>query len=100
MVCLGHRKGPRTSEIIGKLGCTYFGITPQELASEIEWQEYFENTFDTIGPVHMDESGRVFVIFSSPDKKGQRYYLDEDELRKLGSKFRSYNNEKKETLQV
>lgn len=74
MAFLGNLQGPRESEIVEKLGLEYFGIDWERIENDIEW--YSERRGEVV-PVHVDEEGKTYIIFSSPDKKGQRFYLKE-----------------------
>lgn len=74
MAFVGNINGPRESEIVEKLGPEYFGITWQKLENEIQWYKDTEQRKEVV-PVHIDDEGEPCIIFSSPDKKGQRFYL-------------------------
>ena len=77
MAYLGNINGPRESLILVKLGYHYFGITPEQLSSDIEWHEYAERRGE-IQPVHVDEEGKPYIIFSRPNNQTSRYYLEEN----------------------
>lgn len=74
MSYLGNKNGPRESEMIERLGPDYFGITLEALENEILHSRVAESREEVV-PVRIDENGQPFVLFSSPDKKGQRFYL-------------------------
>ena len=67
-------------ELIDRLGAEYFGISPEALESDIEYERHSTSEGAVI-PLNIDDSGRLYHIFSGP-KGEQRYYL---ELRDLTS---------------
>ena len=74
---VGTRSGPRKSEIVAKLGPGYFGITPDQLAVEIDF--YQEDELQgVVDPVYVDSKGRRFLRFNAPDGGIQRLYLEEN----------------------
>lgn len=76
MAYLGNLRGPRESEIVEKLGHDYFGITPAQLAYDIEmWQESERRS--EVQPVHVDENGQPYVVLSRPKGAANRFYLEE-----------------------
>ncbi len=77
MSFLGNINGHRESEIIEKLGPDYFGITWELLEVEISYHRDAERR-DEVVPIRIDNSGEPFILFSSPDKKGQRFYLKKE----------------------
>ncbi len=83
MSFLGNLNGPKESEIIEKLGPDFFGITWEQLENEISHNKYAESRNEVV-PVRIDDTGEPYILFSSPDKKVQRFYL-----RKEGYKLRS-----------
>jgi hypothetical protein len=84
MSFLGNLNGPKESEIIEKLGPDYFGITWAELERDISDHKDAENRNEII-PVRIDDSGEPYILFSSPDKKGQRFYLQKEGYHLHGS---------------
>lgn len=74
MAYLGNRKGPRESEIVQRLGNEYFGITPAQLASDIDMFEDSERR-NEVQPVCLDEQGRPYVVFPGQAfvEKGSAY---------------------------
>ena len=76
MAYLGNKKGPKESRIIERLGRSFFGITPAQLASDIEMFEDSERRGE-VQPVHVDENGRPYIVFSRPDNQTSRFYLEE-----------------------
>ena len=76
MAFIGNRGGPKKSEVVARLGFAYFGITPEELAVEVENYEEDESR-GVVDPVYRDSHGRWFLHFNAPNGRTQRYYLDE-----------------------
>ena len=77
MAYVGNRQGPRESDIILRLGPSYFGITQETLEAEIEWH-LEEEARGEIAPVRRDQFGKHFIIYSAPDKKTQNFYLEDN----------------------
>lgn len=67
---ISNQNGPRKSEIVLKLGCEYFGITPEELSDEINSYIEEENR-GKVDPVHVDENGKPYILFYATNKKVQ-----------------------------
>ena len=86
MSFLGNKKGPRESEIIEKLGPDYFGISWAELENEISHQRANESR-EEIVPVMIDSSGEPYIVFSSPNKQTQRFYLRKEGYKLRGKVF-------------
>jgi hypothetical protein len=78
MAYLGNIDGPRESLIIEKLGYNYFGITPQQLESDIEWHKDSERRGE-VQTVHVNEEGKPYIIFSRPNNQTSRYYLEDND---------------------
>lgn len=77
MAYLGNKNGPRESDIINRLGYSYFGCSPAELEEDISYHHYAESR-DDVMPVHVDENGRPYIELSSPRVgKIHRYILEE-----------------------
>jgi hypothetical protein len=74
MSFLGNLNGPKESEITEKLGPNYFGITWEQLERDVADHVDAENRKEVV-PVRIDSTGEPYIRFSSPDKKGQRFYL-------------------------
>src|SRR3989344_7732670 len=89
MAGLGRYGGPRQSIIIERLGHEYFGITAGALYDDYVAECYGECR-GVVVPVHVDEVGYVYVIFSKPSGGSQRYYLADDEAALLGDTFETY----------
>jgi hypothetical protein len=70
---LGNANGPRESEVVDELGHEYFGITPQALEDDISDYAHSERRGHVV-PVHVDEEGRPFVLFTRPNGPN-RFYL-------------------------
>jgi hypothetical protein len=83
MSFLGNLNGPKESEIAEKLGPDYFGITWAELERDISDYEDAENRKEIV-PVRIDNTGEPYILFSSPDKKGQRFYLRKEGYKLIG----------------
>ena len=62
MVYLGKVGGPRTSYIIQHIGWHRLGISPMDLQSDIEWEEFSE-AGGTVSPVLIDENGGPYYLF-------------------------------------
>lgn len=77
MSFLGNLNGPKESEIIEKLGPDYFGITWEQLENEISHNRYAESRKEVV-PVRIDDAGELYILFSSLDKRGQRFYLNRE----------------------
>ncbi|MFA7419575.1 MAG: hypothetical protein WCZ90_07800 [Melioribacteraceae bacterium] len=92
---VGNRKGPRKSEIVSKLGATYFGISGLELAKEIELYIEEERAGE-IDPVRIDENGKIFLLFYNSNHELQRYYLDSNAFKSCKKIKAIVNNEEKE----
>lgn len=84
MSFLGSLNGPRESEIVEKLGPDYFGITWEQLEVDISYHRDAERRNEVI-PVRIDNSGEPYILFSSPDKKGQCFYLQKEGYHLYGS---------------
>jgi hypothetical protein len=80
---LGNLNGPKESEIVQKLGHEYFGITPAQLAADVELWEESERDL-TVVPVYLDEPGRPYILFSRKNFHTERYYLHENGWRLEG----------------
>jgi hypothetical protein len=52
----------------------YFGISPEDLENEISYFRYGESRGD-VAPIHVDETGRPYIVFSTPNGPG-RFYLE------------------------
>ena len=77
MSFVGNRKGPRKSEIVQKLGADYFGISMEQLETEI--QLYRDDEYnDIVDSVYVDKEGRYFIKFNAPDAGVKRFYLEEN----------------------
>lgn len=79
MAFVGNRQGPRESDIVRRLGASYFGITEEALESEIADYKFSEQR-GWITPVRQDPDGRYYILFSAPHGKEQLFYLDENGL--------------------
>jgi len=78
MAFVGNLKGPRESFIIDCLGPNYFGCSAAGLEEDIAFHVEAESRSEVV-PVHVDEIGQPFIVFSSPDsKRPQRYYLEKE----------------------
>ena len=77
MAFVGNLKGPRESFILDCLGPNYFGCSIAGLEEDIAFHVEAERRNEVV-PVHVDETGQPFIVFSSSDsKKPQRFYLEE-----------------------
>ena len=77
MSFVGNRKGARKSEIVQKLGPDYFGISMEELDTEL--QLYRDDEFDgLVDPVYVDKEGRHFIKLNAPKGGIQKFYLEEN----------------------
>ena len=74
MSFIGNLNGPKESEIIDKLGASYFGILSAKLEEEISHKRDAERRNEVV-PIRIDNSGEPYIIFSSPDEKKRRFYL-------------------------
>ncbi len=77
MSFLGNLNGPKESEIVEKLGPDYFGTTWKQLLIEISFFKDAENRREIV-PVRIDDSGEPYILFSSPDGKGKKFYLQRE----------------------
>ena len=78
MAFIGNRTGPRESEIVDKLGCSYFGITPAQLEYDIElWQESERGRAVEVRAVHVDENGQPYIYLTQANGVKGRFYLEE-----------------------
>ena len=76
MAFIGNRHGPRKSDVVARLGPSYFGISRDELEVEIEL--YKDDEFrGQVDPVYVDADGRLFLEFNAVGGETQRFYLDE-----------------------
>lgn len=70
------KNGPKKSEIVSKLGPSYFGISLQELKTEVDY--YLEDEArGEVDPVYVDGYGRFYLIFKAPGGRTQKFYLIE-----------------------
>lgn len=76
MAFLGCSTGPRESEIVGRLGHPYFGITPAELDDDIRMYEDSERRGE-IQPVYLDQIGSPYLILSRRGARSARFYFIE-----------------------
>jgi len=77
MSFVGNKEGPRKSEIILKLGSSYFGISGDALEEDlVDLQE--DEAHGDIAPVYVDNEGRHFIIFKAPNGGTQKFYLEEN----------------------
>jgi hypothetical protein len=77
MAYLGNENGPRESDILNRMGFSYFGCSPAELEEDISYHYYAESRNEIV-PVHIDENGHPYVEFSSLQAgKIYRYILEE-----------------------
>jgi hypothetical protein len=77
MAYLGNKNGPRESEILDRLGPGYFGCSPVGLEDDISFHVFAESRGE-VAKVHIDEKGRPYVEFSSPEPgKLNRFVLEE-----------------------
>lgn len=77
MAFVGNSKGPRESFIIDCMGPNYFGCSAAGLEEDIAFHVEAERRGEVV-PVHIDDTGQPFIVFSSSDSKSpQRYYLEE-----------------------
>jgi hypothetical protein len=76
MAFLGSTNGPRESEIVQRLGHTYFGISPSELEDDISAYEDSERR-NEVQPVFLDPLGLAYVKFAHAGLQPQRFYLSE-----------------------
>jgi hypothetical protein len=83
MSFLGNLDGPKESEIVEKLGPDYFGITWEELDTDILYYRDSEARKEVI-PVRIDNSGEPYLLLSSSDKKGQPFYFQGEGYRLNG----------------
>jgi hypothetical protein len=84
MAYLGNKNGPRESEIIDKLGPSYFGCSGAALEEDIAYHIDAEQR-EEVAKVHVDDSSHPYVLFSSAKAEGtQRFYLEEHGLRLEG----------------
>ena len=73
MAYLGNINGPRRSDVIDRLGHTFFGINPGDLQRDVEWEEDGERRGEII-PLHVDETGEAYIDLSTANGT-KRYYL-------------------------
>lgn len=83
MAYIGNKDGPRESEIVERLGAEYFGISESDLESDVAWYTD-EEVRGEVKPVHRDEAGRCYLLFSGPGGTTQTFYLEEHGLRLTG----------------
>jgi len=77
MSFVGNKDGPRKSEIVQKPGPDYFGISMEELETDI--QLYRDDEYNGLAePVYVDKDGRHFLAFYSPNGGTRRFYLEEN----------------------
>lgn len=74
MAYLGNLKGPRESVILDELGPGYFRVSPAQLEEDINYHQFAESRSEVV-PVHVDEIGRGYIKFSTPDGP-IRFYLE------------------------
>lgn len=92
MSYLGNKDGPLESDILNRLGNKFFGCTTEALEEDISHHHYAETRGEVV-PVHIDEKGRAFVIFSSAGPgKTQRFML-EDHGYILRGDIKTFNEE-------
>lgn len=73
---VGNRNGPCKSVIVDNLGLDYFGITAEQLETEIEIYKD-EEWHGDIDLVYVDKDRRPYLLFNAPGNKTQKFYLDE-----------------------
>lgn len=77
MAYLGNRDGPRESDILDRMGFSFFGCSPVGLEEDISCHRFAEARGEVV-PVHVDQAGRAYVLFSSPVAgKTTKYVLEE-----------------------
>jgi hypothetical protein len=92
---VGNINGPRKSEIVRKLGASYFGISDEELDKEI--QIYLDEEYSgEIDPIQLDENKKPYLLFYGPEKIIQKFYLDSAGYKLTGKVKASINNEERE----
>ena len=74
MAYLGNLKGPRESVILDELGPQYFGVSPAQLEEDIDYHHFAESRSEVV-PIHVDENGRAYIKFSTPNGPIQ-FYLE------------------------
>ncbi len=90
MSYLGNADGPRESEILEKLGPIYFGCSPADLESDISFHNFAESKGEIV-PVHVDEKGRPYIIFSSPDPGTTQIFVLEKHGYKLEGEIKTFS---------
>jgi hypothetical protein len=92
MAYLGNKDGPRESDILNHLGPGYFGCSPAQLEEDISYHLYAESRNEVV-PVHIDEDGRPYIEFSSPDpERINRYVLEEHDYL-LKGEIKTFSND-------
>jgi hypothetical protein len=85
MAYLGNRDGPRESDILDRMGFSFFGCSPIGLEEDISYHRFAEARGEVV-PVHVDQTGRAYVVFSSPQPgKTTRYVLEEHGYSLMGN---------------
>lgn len=68
-------KNLKKSILVEELGFEYFGITYEQWLQDIH--DYKKDEEDCIiDPVYLDENGKYYLEFLTPQRSIQRYYLD------------------------
>lgn len=77
MAYIGNKRGPRESDLLQLAGHQYFGCSPADLEDDISFAEFSEQRGEVLR-VHVDERGKPYLVFSSPNpRQPQRLYLEE-----------------------
>ena len=92
MAYLGNRNGPRESEIVDRLGPSYFGCSPVGLEEDISHHIYAESRGKVV-PVHIDEKGRPYIEFSSPRPGKVNWFILEEHGYQLKGKINTFTDE-------
>lgn len=76
MAFLGSIDGPRESEIVQRLGHSYFGISPDELEDDIAMYEDSERR-NEVQPVFLDPLGLAYIRLSGAGLQARRFYFSQ-----------------------
>ncbi len=83
MSYIGRIGGPRTSDIIERLGPNYFGISDSLLELEVQ-MELLSERLNAVVPVVQDCQGEFCYIFAYQGEQPLIYHLTGEEVDQLG----------------
>lgn len=92
MAYLGNINGPRESEILDKLGHSFFRCSPGELEEDISYHRFAESRSE-IAPVHIDFNGSPYIEFSIKELKAPSKFILEEHGYSLKGYIKTFTEE-------